>query len=50
MIYMRETEQRILPRAKKHDPPEIQKKADELRRLNEKAQKLIHRLDARQTP
>ncbi|MCH7888874.1 MAG: hypothetical protein IIA00_06305 [Proteobacteria bacterium] len=50
MIYMRETEQRILPTAKKHEPPEIQKNANELRRLNEKAQKLIHRLDARQTP
>ena len=50
MSYMKETELRILPREKKHEPPEIQERADELRRLNERAQNLIHRLDAKQTP
>lgn len=48
LIYMKETEQRIRPRAKKHGPPEIKDNADKLRRLNEKAQKLIFRLEARQ--
>ena len=49
--YMKETaEQRIMPRARRHEPPDIKKQADRLRRLNEKAQKLIFRLDARQTP
>ncbi len=48
--YMKETDQRILPKAVKHEPTEIKAQAEKLRRLNEKAQDLIHRLDARQAP
>ncbi len=47
MIYMKASAERIMPRAIKHHPREIRKYATKLRRLNEKAQKLIHRLDKR---
>jgi hypothetical protein len=50
MIYMKEPDHRILPRAKKHEPPEIIQKTIRLKRLNDTAQKLIYRLDARQKP
>ncbi len=48
MIYMKDPDHRILPRAKKHEPPEIQGNADKLRLVNEKAQELIYRLDEMQ--
>ena len=48
--YMKETKQRIMPTAIKHEPTEIKEKVEKLRRLNEKAQELIFLLDARQTP
>jgi hypothetical protein len=46
--YMKEKEERLLPKAKKHDPDEIRAKADKLQKLNEKAAKLIARLEERQ--
>jgi len=48
--YMKETKHRIMPKAVKHEPRDIKANAEKLRRLNEKAQKLIFRLDAKQKP
>ena len=47
LIYMKETAHRILPKAVKHTPEEIRKKAGQLRQLNKRAQDLIYDLDMR---